>query len=258
MRRPAGSCAFRASAPRRTQACRPIPGVKRDWPRRLFHRHRTTEMRWGCEKCAIQKLVRPGRRLIDQRRPRGDESGWSLDLSNRSPSIQPPSLGQLLLVLQEQSQGAVGLAGAEVGDGHGGDVVVRQEGSDIKAGVQAQGEVAGKERTGAIGYFGPDPSPSSLCRLSSTAPLGARSHRDLRNETSHSKCATAGATGDLTLISHVDEIAQIVVPGSPIVEDGGTPGYRLNVTVAGERGRDGPVPPDQGGEKMVALFRRSY
>src|SRR5271170_2762330 len=64
------------------------------------------------------------------------------------------------------------------------------------------------------------------------------------------------SAGDLALIGRIDEVALVVVPGSPVVEDGGSPGDGLSLAVAGEGSRDGPVAPVQGREEMVASLAR--
>src|SRR5579863_8844038 len=63
-----------------------------------------------------------------------------------------------------------------------------------------------------------------------------------------------GAARDQTLVHRVDEIALVVVPRSPVVKDRGAPGDRLRLIVIGEGGRDGPVPPGEIREEVIAFF----
>src|SRR5580700_3181134 len=60
--------------------------------------------------------------------------------------------------------------------------------------------------------------------------------------------------GYLTLIGCVDKVARVTVLRSPVVEDGGSPGYRLNLIMIGEGGHDRPVPPHQICQEVIALL----
>src|SRR5579862_1070075 len=83
----------------------------------------------AAKAAAVQELVRPRRGLIDQGYPWSYEIVIDARFVNAESQIQFPSLREFLLVLKDQGERAVGVAGAQIFDGRGRYVEVRQEGS---------------------------------------------------------------------------------------------------------------------------------
>ncbi len=125
--------------------------------------------------------------------------------------------------------------------------------------LHAHGDVAGEERTDAVGELGPDPIADLVLPVIFHAAIAERVvAAALVMKRIVIGAPPQRAAADLALISRVDEIALIVVPGSPVVEDGGAPGYGLNLAVAGECGRDRSSSARPGWRRNGSPFRRSY
>ena len=212
-------------------------------------------MRLGCESFGRRELVRPIGTLIDQSRTRRNKVAAVCGFVEVAAPIDLPSSRELLLVLKDQGERRVGMAGVQVPDWRRRYIEGLLKISQVNFALIAQGDVSGKERTNAVCKLGPDP----IAQKAGAVIFHAAVAQDAFGAALVMERVVIGAPPqfaacDLTGIDGVDEVPIVSVMRASVVEDRGAPADRLNDVVAGESGRNTPVPSDQGREKMITPF----